>query len=141
MKAILVETAEQREAVFAIREAVFVKEQGVAADLEFDEYEEVAEHWLITQNDQPVGCGRLRIVNNQGKLERICVQKEARGQHVGQFIVRTLERSAQEKGVESAYLHGQTQAEGFYHSLGYETCSAVFLEDAIPHVIMKKKFV
>jgi predicted GNAT family N-acyltransferase len=45
---------------------------------------------------------------------------------------------AAEQGLRQAKLHGQKQAEGFYQKLGYETSSAVFMEDGIPHVIMVK---
>ena len=41
-------------------------------------------------------------------------------------------------GMTKAKLHGQTQAEGFYHKQGYKTSSEVFMEDGIPHVLLLK---
>ena len=50
-----------------------------------------------------------------------------------------LEEIAKEKGTAKVKLHGQTQAEGFYKKLGYETSSSIFMEDGIPHILMIKQ--
>ncbi|MNI53266.1 putative N-acetyltransferase YjcF [compost metagenome] len=73
------------------------------------------------------------------KLERICLRAPYRKSGLGSFIIGTLEQMAAEQGLRQAKLHGQKQAEGFYHKLGYETNSEVFMEDGIPHVLMVKK--
>jgi predicted GNAT family N-acyltransferase len=138
MEVIRVKTKEQLDAVYAIRTAVFVEEQGVSAELEFDEHETSAEHLLVYWEGEPVGVGRLRIVEQTAKLERICVLAPYRKYGLGKQIIRSLEQMAIEQGLTKAKLHGQTQAEGFYHKLGYTTGSAVFMEDGIPHVLMTK---
>lgn len=96
-------------------------------------------HILVYYNDQAVGTGRLRIVNEYGKLERICLLEKNRNLGLGKVIVQALEEIAREKSVEQVKLHGQTHAEGFYHNLGYQTASDIFMEDGIPHVLMVKQ--
>lgn len=129
------------EIAFTIRKEVFVKEQGVPLEDEFDEYDKLngqCEHILVYYNEQPVGTGRIRIVDGFGKLERICILKPYRKFGLGKIIIRALEEIAEDKEVSQVKLHGQTQAEGFYQKLGYRTSSNIFMEDGIPHILMVK---
>lgn len=127
---------------FHIRKEVFVKEQNVPFDEEFDEFDtlnELAEHILVYYNEQPVGTGRVRWVDGYGKLERICILAPYRKFGLGKVIIGALEEIAKEKGLSQVKLHGQTHAEGFYEKLGYQTSSSVFMEAGIPHVVMMKE--
>jgi len=136
-----IKTQEQLEEAFVIRKEVFVAEQKVSLEDEFDEFDTLkseCEHILILDSDNSVGTARLREVAGVGKLERICVLKPFRNLGLGKVIVHELEKIAKEKGLKSVKLHGQTRAEGFYQNLGYETASDVFMEDGIPHVLMTK---
>lgn len=133
---------EDLNAAFYIREEVFVKEQGVPLKDEFDEFDTLndqCKHILVYYNEEPVGTGRLRVVDGLGKLERICILEPYRKFGMGKVIIKGLEEIAEEKGVSQVKLHGQTQAEGFYKKLGYQTSSSVFMEDGIPHILMTKK--
>jgi predicted GNAT family N-acyltransferase len=126
-----------------IRNKVFVEEQGVPLENEFDEFDTLngtCEHILVYYNDQPAGTGRVRIADGVGKLERICILVAYRKLGLGKTIIKKLEEIAAEKGVSRVKLHGQTQAEGFYKKLGYLTSSDVFIEEDIPHVLMVKDF-
>lgn len=130
------------EQAFNIRKAVFVEEQGVPSEDEFDEFDKLdgrCEHFLAYVKEQAVGTGRLRVVDDYGKLERICILEPYRKLGLGKVIISTLEEMAAEKGHARVKLHGQTQAEGFYQKLGYITASEVFMEDGIPHVLMTKE--
>ena len=129
---------------FHIREEVFVKEQNVPLEEEFDEFDtlnKLSEHILVYYNEQPVGTGRVRWVDCFGKLERICILEPYRKFGLGKVIIGTLEEIAEEKGLSRVKLHGQTHAEGFYKKLGYQTSSEIFMEDGIPHVLMTKELV
>ncbi|PFY73166.1 GNAT family N-acetyltransferase [Bacillus wiedmannii] len=129
------------ETAFHIRKEVFVKEQNVPLEDEFDTFDKIAEkckHILVYYNDLPVGTGRIRFVDGAGKLERICILKDYRTYGLGKVIIQTLEEIARNKQVTKMKLHGQTQAEGFYKKLGYQTSSDVFMEDGIPHILMTK---
>lgn len=129
-------------AAFAIRKEVFVEEQGVPLQDEFDEFDTLdseCEHILVHYNEQPVGTGRIRVVDSLGKLERICILKPYRKFGLGKVIIKALEEIAEVKGLSQVKLHGQTQAEGFYQKLGYRTSSNIFMEDGIPHILMVKE--
>lgn len=138
----LITRMEELEAAFHIRRTVFVEEQGVPLEDEFDAFDVLngpCEHILAYYDEQPVGTGRIRIVEGSGKLERICLLKPYRKCGLGKIIIKALEEIAAGKGLGGVKLHGQTQAEGFYKKLGYEVSSDVFMEDGIPHVLMIKK--
>ncbi|MDC6157757.1 GNAT family N-acetyltransferase [Bacillus albus] len=129
------------ETAFHIRKEVFVKEQNVPLADEFDTFDEISEkckHILVYYNDLPVGTGRIQFVDGAGKLERICILKDYRKYGLGKVIIKALEEIARNKEATQVKLHGQTQAEGFYKKLDYQTSSDVFMEDGIPHVIMTK---
>ncbi|ERN54030.1 GNAT family N-acetyltransferase [Alkalihalophilus marmarensis] len=130
------------EKAFHIREKVFVAEQGVPLEDEFDEYDHLdgdCDHILAFYDGMAVGTGRIRVVEGIGKLERICVLEPFRAFGLGKLIIQALEEVAAGKKLAKVKLHGQTQAEGFYHKLGYETASDEFMEDGIPHVVMTKE--
>lgn len=127
---------------FAIREEVFVKEQGVPLEEEFDQFDTLAgmcKHVLVYYNGQAVGTGRIRFIQEVGKLERICILEPYRKFGLGKAIINKLEEMAEEQEVAQVKLHGQTQAEGFYKKLGYRTSSKPFMEDGISHVLMIKE--
>lgn len=133
-----VTTPSELDEAFQIRTEVFVKEQGVALEVEMDEYDEVCDHILVYCDDQPVGTGRLRDVEGVAKLERICILSSHRKYGLGRTIVENLEKIAKKKGFIKAKLHGQTHAGPFYEKLGYTQASEVFMEEGIPHVLMLK---
>ncbi|MEC3034603.1 GNAT family N-acetyltransferase [Bacillus thuringiensis] len=126
------------ETAFHIRKEVFVKEQGVPLADEFDIFDEIGEQCKVYYHEFPVGTGRIRFVDGVGKLERICILKDYRTYGLGKVIIQTLEEIARNEQVTKVKLHGQTQAEGFYKKLGYQTSSDIFMEDSIPHILMTK---
>ncbi|WP_419888266.1 GNAT family N-acetyltransferase [Neobacillus niacini] len=142
MNAKRITTEEDLKETFAIRKEVFVREQGVPLEDEFDQFDTLdglCEHILVYQQDQPVGTGRLRFIDGVGKLERICILEPYRKFGLGKVILATLEGIAAERGAKKVKLHGQTHAEGFYKKLGYQTASDIFMEDGIPHILMLKE--
>lgn len=124
--------------VFNIRKTVFVEEQGVPLDNELDEYEDISNHILVYYENKPVATGRLRIVDNIGKLERICVIIDYRKYGLGKLVVEGLEKLAREKGIKKTKLHAQVQAKGFYEKVGYIQVSEEFMEENIRHIAMTK---
>lgn len=132
---------EDLSAAFHIRKAVFVEEQGVPLEDEFDEFDRLdgnCQHILVYYDEKPVGTGRVRVVDSLGKLERICILESYRKFGLGKVIIRALEEIAEGMGVSQVKLHGQTHAEGFYQKFGYQTSSDIFMEDGIPHILMIK---
>ncbi|TDL91823.1 GNAT family N-acetyltransferase [Vibrio vulnificus] len=137
-------TESDLKVAFQIRKEVFVEEQGFPLESEFDEFDTLnalSEHILVYYDEKPVGTGRLRVVDGLGKLERICILEPYRKFGLGKIIMKTLEEIAKKKEISQVKLHGQTQAEGFYKKLGYQTSSDVFMEDGGPHLLMIKELV
>ncbi|MUT67130.1 GNAT family N-acetyltransferase [Paenibacillus sp. NEAU-GSW1] len=133
---------EDREAAFRIRTKVFVEEQGVPAENEYDQYDEPdtdADHVLVLYNGLPAATGRVRNVGGTAKLERICVLASHRKYGLGKITVEALETFAKLNGLAKAKLNSQTQAEPFYAKLGYRAISDIFMEENIPHVTMAKE--
>lgn len=135
----LVTDREGLEAALAVREEVFVLEQGVPADLERDEHDETADHVLAVVDGKPVGTGRL-VVEPGGvaHLGRIAVLPHARGHGLGADIVRALEDTARARGLHTAVLGAQTHALGFYERLGYTAYGEEFDDAGLPHRWMRR---
>ncbi|PKR79355.1 GNAT family N-acetyltransferase [Halalkalibacillus sediminis] len=135
-----VESRQQLEDAYNIRKIVFVEEQNVPMEEEMDEHDETSIHFVgYDPEGKPVAASRLRFVDEYGKLERICVLKDVRGNHYGQQIIGEMEKRILIEGYQKAKLNGQTHAEDFYKNLGYETVSGEFMDAGIPHVTMIKK--
>ncbi|GEC04051.1 acetyltransferase [Streptomyces spinoverrucosus] len=142
------ETAD-REACFAVRKEVFVAEQGVPEDVEYDAYDAGALHVLAVRDDGvPLGTGRLLYGAaaagktggdpSVGSLGRLAVTREARGLGVGGALVRAIEDAARARGLSAVDLHAQTHALGFYERLGYVAYGPEFPDAGIPHRAMRR---
>lgn len=70
-----VETKEELQDAYHVRMEVFVDEQNVPPEEEIDEFEKIATHFVMYDQDKPIAASRLRFVDEYGKLERICVVK------------------------------------------------------------------
>ena len=139
MDIVKVKNKQQKDDAYYIRSVVFVEEQNVPMELEIDEYDNTAIHFVGYEGNEPVAASRLRFVHGYGKLERICVKKEFRGRSFGKKVIDSMEEVIREHAFEKAKLNAQTQAEAFYESLGYVTISDTFMDAGIPHVTMVKK--
>ncbi|MFG2112521.1 GNAT family N-acetyltransferase [Streptomyces sp. NPDC048718] len=137
------------EACFAVRREVFVEEQGVPADEEFDAYDETAAHLLAVRADGvPLGTGRLLYGADAtaktgadasvGSLGRLAVSRAARGLGVGAALVRAIEETARARGLAAVDLHAQTRALGFYERLGYVVYGPEFPDAGIPHRAVRR---
>lgn len=141
-KVITAETAMEKEQAFEIRTNVFVKEQGVPLHLEMDEYDDSSVHFVGYHLEQPIAAGRIReIEQGIGKVERVCVLDEFRGQHVGVLIMEEMESHAKKLGLFTLKLHAQVHAIPFYEKLGYQVTSPEFLDADIPHRAMEKNLI
>jgi predicted GNAT family N-acyltransferase len=143
------EDTADREACFAVRKEVFVVEQGVPPDVEYDAYDPGALHVLAVRDDGvPLGTGRLLYGEEAaaktggdaavGSLGRLAVKREARGLGVGAALVRAIEDAARARGLAAVDLHAQTHALGFYERLGYVAYGPEFPDAGIPHRSMRR---
>ena len=122
-----------------LRTEVFVIEQGVPIDLEWDESDEVSIHAVVYGEDkQPIATGRLLP---DGHIGRMAVQKALRGTGIGRFLLTSLLHEAQRLGHTILVLHAQTYAVGFYLRHGFQPEGSEFMEAGIPHMLMRYQFV
>lgn len=132
----------ERADAFAVRRTVFVEEQGVDEAIEYDEHDEpeaTAAHFVAYDGPEPVGAARLREPEDGlGKVERVAVLAEHRGEGVGRKLMQAVEREAERRSLETLKLHAQTRVEEFYDRLGYQRRGEEFEEAGIPHVKMVK---
>ncbi|MFK9095462.1 GNAT family N-acetyltransferase [Bacillus salipaludis] len=135
----IVENQKELDDAFTVRKIVFVEEQNVPLEEEIDQFEAEATHFVMYQEGAPVGAGRFRVVDGYGKVERICVMKEARKTGAGKAIMSAIEGFADLQGLHKLKLNAQTQAIPFYAGLGYEVVSEEFLDAGIPHKTMIKE--
>lgn len=140
MPVVHADTYARYQDALSVRYDVFVDEQGVPEDLEVDEHEADATHFVAYDDaGEPVGAARLREYDDGvGKVERVAVLESRRGEGWGNALMDVLEEAAAER-YDELYLHAQLPAVGFYDRLDYEREGEAFEEAGIPHVAMRKR--
>jgi predicted GNAT family N-acyltransferase len=117
-----------------VRERVFIEEQRVPRELEWDEWDESCEHAVACDAEgAAIGTARLRP---DGRLGRMAVLRAWRRRGVGAGLLAALLRRAHDRGIVRITLHAQTHAAGFYRRFGFSEQGGEFLEAGIPHVEM-----
>lgn len=125
-------------ALRVVREAVFIREQHVPDDMEWDGFDADAVHFLaVDDKSEPVGCVRLLP---SGQISRLCVLEQLRHQGIGRALLEQAEQEARRQGMREVFLHAQTQACSFYESAGFMVNGGIFVEAGIPHRQMTKEF-
>ena len=141
-RVIKAETEADKKKAFAIREEVFVIEQRVAAEDEFDEYEKEAHHFVaLDEKDMPIGSARWRFTEKGVKLERFTVKKNLRGKGLGSEIVQAVlhDISKHAKPGTFMYMHSQLDAVPLYAKFGFQKKGDLFDECGIMHYLMWKE--
>ncbi|MEM9895441.1 MAG: GNAT family N-acetyltransferase [Bacteroidota bacterium] len=136
------DTADLQKKAFRIREEVFVKEQKVDAQDEFDEFEATSHHFVaLNKTGDPIGSARWRITSKGIKLERFTVKKALRGKGIGSDLVQAVLEDIQ--GIHGAdqylYLHAQLTAVDLYLKFGFKKEGNQFDECGIMHYLMWRK--
>ncbi|SHE63240.1 hypothetical protein SAMN04487965_0309 [Microbulbifer donghaiensis] len=129
--------ATERASIRAVREEVFIREQKVDPDIEWDDQEETAQHFLVLEDGVAVGTGRITAA---GKIGRMAILKSVRGSGLGFRLLEAICEYAREAGVNRVYLHAQRHAEGFYSKAGFVADGPEFVEANIPHIKMVRHF-
>ncbi|MDD2701180.1 MAG: GNAT family N-acetyltransferase [Sideroxydans sp.] len=118
----------------AIREAVFIREQGVPEELEWDEFDETCRHALaLSLSGEAVGCGR--ILPN-GHIGRIAVMQSWRKQKVGTALMEALLDEARSRKYPAVDVDAQMHAVPFYQNFGFATVGEQFMDAGLPHIKM-----
>ena len=128
---------QQRQAAAALRQQVFVVEQGVPAELELDEMDAQSLHAVAYQDGVPVATGRLLP---DGHIGRMAVRQDARGAGTGSLVLCALMDEARRRGDRDVVLHAQLGARDFYARHGFEAEGGVFMDAGIEHIAMRRKF-
>jgi predicted GNAT family N-acyltransferase len=128
---------EAQSLVKPLRYQVFVIEQKVPEEMEWDEFDGMALHAIVTADNQIVGTGRLILDGHIAKIGRMAVQSLRRNQGIGKSILNALIQTAKEKGAQECILHAQTHAIAFYAKADFEPNGPIFDEAGIPHVEMR----
>lgn len=143
IKVVKITDQESLDKAFAIREKVFVEEQQVSKEEEYDEFEETSTHFLaFNEAGKPAGTARWRFTDKGVKLERFAVLKESRGTGVGNALVAAVLEdvaSRSESEGKKIYLHAQLTAVPLYAKFGFEKKGEQFEECNIWHYQMEKK--
>jgi predicted GNAT family N-acyltransferase len=123
-----------------IRKEVFIIEQQVPINEEYDELDKTAVQFIVYDGDNAVGAARFRIVDQKGKVERVCVLKDYRKKGVGKLMMDAIEQYVKQQGLtlEKLGLSAQLTALPFYEKLGYIAYGDVYLDANIEHKSMFK---
>lgn len=117
-----------------LRHQVFILEQGVPKEMEWDEFDPDSRHALALDADgNAIGTGRLLP---DGHIGRMAVLPEWRGRGVGAALLRHLMESARGRGLRRLVLNAQIHAARFYARYGFAQEGAEFIEAGIPHIKM-----
>ncbi|MCG3864430.1 MULTISPECIES: GNAT family N-acetyltransferase [unclassified Photobacterium] len=125
-----------KESIRLVREQVFIKEQHIDPEIEFDGLDSQAVHVLVVDGEQPLGTGRILA---DGHIGRIAIIKAARGQGLGVKVVQALVEYAKQQGYPRVDLGAQTHAVDFYRKLGFTPYGDEFMEANIPHQAMEQR--
>ncbi len=129
-----IQNTDEKQMVLRIRREVFIEEQDVPEEIEYDEFEDKSTHFICLVDGKPVGAGRLSILKDMQKVERIAILKEYRGLGLGRRMVETILLQCR----SDMPIGGNAQliARDFYIELGFKPVGDVFLEAGIQHIKM-----
>lgn len=116
-----------------IRTEVFIKEQHVPEELEWDEFDDKATHFLAYYDNEPVATARLL---NNGYIGRMAVLKAYRNRNIGGNMLKYTLEFAAKKSIINIKLSAQKHAVNFYEKHGFIVASDVYMDAGIPHYTM-----
>ncbi|MEN9966711.1 MAG: hypothetical protein RL416_868 [Pseudomonadota bacterium] len=122
-----------------IREKVFIQEQKVTPQLEWDGMDEKAIHFLVFNDKAAIGCARAIVIKDHMQLGRMAVLKEYRGQGIGSALIEKAMTTAKLNQLSAIYISAQCHAIDFYKKFGFEVTSDIYLDAEIPHRDMTLK--
>ena len=122
-----------------LRRVVFMEEQQVSAEEEWDDLDAGAWHYLARRDGRPVGTLRVVFQGEVGLLTRVCVLADQRGQGVGAALMRASVADLRAAGYRLARLGAQVQAIGFYEQLGFVAEGPEFMDANMPHRWMEQR--
>ncbi len=126
--------ADAKNDLRTVRTLVFIEEQLVAPDFEWDELDQSSVHLLAKLDNEPIGC--LRIIDYH-KIGRMAVLKQYRDNGLGSALLLAAAAICKQHGSKLMELSAQTHAIGFYEKYGFKVTSDIYQDLHIPHVDMQ----
>lgn len=123
-----------------IREKVFIEEQKVTPQLEWDGKDEEAIHFLAYQDEKVIGCARAFVIENHMQLGRMAVLKEYRNKGIGSALIEKAVTTAKLNQLSKVSISAQCHAIDFYKKFGFEVTSEIYLDAGISHQDMELIF-
>ena len=123
-----------------IREKVFIQEQKVTPELEWDGMDEKAIHFLVFKDEKAIGCARAIVIKSRMQLGRMAVLKEYRGQGAGSTLIEKAIVTAKLKQLSGIHISAQCNAINFYVKFGFEVMGDTYLDAEILHCDMTLEF-
>jgi predicted GNAT family N-acyltransferase len=123
-----------------IREKVFIQEQKVTPELEWDGMDEKAIHFLVFKDEKAIGCARAIVIKSRMQLGRMAVLKEYRGQGAGSTLIDKAIVTAKLKQLSGIHISAQCNAINFYVKFGFEVMGDTYLDAEILHRDMTLEF-
>jgi len=123
----------------AVREEVFMREQGVSAELEWDGMDDICHHVLaLNKHGEAIGCGRITPHDTtHAHIGRMAVLPDWRGKQVGSAILEALLEYAYSRHYSLVELNAQTHAAPFYRRFGFVALGEEFMDAEMPHIRMQ----
>lgn len=122
---------------FAIRREVFLEEQNIPEEEEFDEFDAQALHLIVYVDEQPAATGRIWHDGHTFRIGRLAVLKTFRGQKIGDLALRLLLFKAFSSGAEAVEISAQTYIVPLYKKFGFKEYGEEYVEAGIAHIAMK----
>ena len=116
---------------------VFIDEQGIDEEIEWDGLDEKAWHWLVLSPEKS-GIATARLLLS-GQIGRMAVEKKFRSQGIGSAILQDILKRAKELKMTHVFLHSQCHAAKFYEKFDFSSDGKRFWEAGIPHVKMYRR--
>lgn len=118
---------------FAIRRAVFIEEQNVPEEEEFDAFDAQALHLIVYVDEQMAATGRIWHDGTGFRIGRLAVLKQYRGQKIGDLVLRLLLYKTFSMGAQTVTISAQTYIMDFYRKFGFKEYGEEYIEAGIPH--------
>jgi predicted GNAT family N-acyltransferase len=136
----LVTDERELEGAFEVRRRVFVEEQGVDEDEEYDGRDSESLHVIAEDGERVIGTARVQFLTDDlAKIERMAILEPFRRKGIGRQIMAFLEGELRNRHIEQAFLHSQYAVTGFYRACGYKETGPPFWEAGIKHIKMQRR--
>ena len=126
---------QNQQALKQIRSSVFIDEQQVPSNLEWDEFDKQSAHFLVLHDNNPIATARLKP---DGQIGRMAVMQHHRNKGIGKKLLSTVLLYATDNNYNMVYLHAQNQAINFYKKFNFIVNGVEFVDAGIVHMAMYK---